>query len=116
MQIKYVAWCEATNEGWKLTVWQSTNPHRQGDRARHRGRLQGTYAPPIHAHARHIPYSLAQPAHHHITNYREIIQADTATIGLADKGARRREGGHPTCTAALDLRRQANVRVPSGSV
>jgi hypothetical protein len=40
----------------------------------------------------------------------------TVIIGFADKGARRRKGGHPTCTAALDLRRKANVRVYLGWV
>ena len=38
-------------------------------------------------------------------------QAEQSTAGLTHKRASRGEGGYPTCAAAVDLRRQANVRL-----
>jgi hypothetical protein len=60
--------------------------------------------------------ALPRPPHPPASSARVTLLARSqmlirVTTGLADKGARRREGGHPTGTAALDLRRKANVRV-----
>ena len=98
---------------------QSPHPHRQRNRARHRARLEGQQSSPITStniqtqednelHEAETQRSLLSTE-----NQCSSVEADIESMrtGLPHKGARRRERGYSARTAAVDLWREADVRL-----